>query len=76
MTATTSTRLKKVEIKHCPSLTETLKNLEIGVGNLFSTRDYKVQPVRNTASKLKKQGYDFAVTESGMVDQFIVTRLK
>lgn len=77
MTRTTATTpLKKVEIIQCPSLMETLRSFEIGVGNLFSIRDYKIQAVRNAASKLKKEGFDFLVTEKGMIDQFIVTRLQ
>lgn len=76
MTRTTTSKLKKVEIKYRPSLTETLKSLEIGVGNLFSIRDYKAAVVRSAATKLKSSGYGFSITEEGMIDEYIVTRLR
>ena len=71
-----TTKPKRVKIVRKPSIGETLKMLEIGRATLFTIRDWKTQAARVAASELKKKGYDFTITEEGMVDEYIVTRLK
>lgn len=59
-----------------PSASKTLISLEIGIPTLFKTSDFKAQHIRVVASELKsKKGYEFTVSEDGMVNSFIVTCL-
>jgi len=70
------TTTQRVKIVSKPSLSNTLKSIEIGVPTLFSTNQFKVQLARVAASELKrKEGYEFTVSEDGMVDEYIVTCL-
>lgn len=68
---------QKVKIISKPSASKTLMALEIGVPTLFMTEDFKTQVIRVAASELKtKKGYEFTVSEDGMVNEFIVTCTK
>jgi hypothetical protein len=67
---------QKVKIVSKPSLSYTLKSLEIGSPTLFANREFKVQVCRVAASELKKKGFEYKITEEGLVDEYIVTRLK
>lgn len=66
----------KVKIVSKPSLSQTLKSLEVGKPTLFQTSQFKTQPARVCATELKSKGYEFTITEDGMVNEYIVTRLK
>lgn len=72
----TKIKAKKLKVVTKPSLKETMKSLERGVPTKFSNRDFKMNSIRNAASTLKQKGYSFQVTETGMVDCCIVTRIK
>jgi len=67
---------KRVKIIRKPSLYDTLKGLPLGVPNKFHIRDFKTQAVRSSVTLLKRKGFDFTVSEAGMVEEYIVTRLK
>lgn len=71
------TRTVKVgKIVSRPSLNDTLRNLPLGKPQKFSVRQFKISGMRTAASTMKKQGYEFSVSEKGLVDEYIVTRLK
>lgn len=73
---TTKIKAKKLKVVSKPSLKETMKSLERGVPTKFEIHDFKLNSIRNAASTLKQNGYEFQVTETGMVDGCIVTRIK
>ena len=73
---TTTKQAKKLRIVTKPSLKETMKSLERGVPTKFEIKDFKMNSIRNAASTLKEKGYIFQVSETGMVDGCIVTRIK
>lgn len=66
----------KVKIVSKPSLSYTLKSLEVGKPTLFQTSQFKTQPVRVCATELKKKGFEFTITEDGLINEYIVTRKK
>ncbi len=66
-------KVNPVDIVEKKSLIETLKALPLDEPRLFSIHDFKLQPARQAISDLRKKGYEFKITEEGMVDQYIVT---
>lgn len=70
--------LTRVKIVRKPSLNETLKNLPLGEPRKFSVYDFKIQAVRGAISdfRTKKKTHDFTITEAGMVNEYIVTRIR
>lgn len=68
--------VKAGKIVSRPSIIETLKSLPLGKPHKFSVRQFKLSIVRTAASTMKKQGYEFIVSEKGLVDEYIVTRIK
>lgn len=67
---------KRGKIVSVPSLYETLRQMELGMPQKFSVRQFKVGAVRAAVSALRKKNFDFEVTEVGMLDEYVVTRLK
>lgn len=71
------TTTQRVKIVTKPSLSNTLKSMEVGIPTLFTISEFKVNLARVAASELKrKEGYEFTVSEDGMVDEYIVTCTK
>jgi len=68
--------IQNAKIVSKPSASKTLKSMEKGIPTLFSTNDIKCQVMRVAASELKKKGYEFEVSEDGMVHEYIVTCTK
>lgn len=58
------------------SATETLKSLKIDKPYKFPTSIFKSSTIRATVLRLKKRGYNFEVTEAGLINEVQVTRLK
>lgn len=58
------------------SITETLKNLPVKKPVLFPTSIFNAVTLRVMTRRLKKSGYDFKVTERGLINEVQVTRLK
>lgn len=68
---------QRVKIIRRPSLPATLKSMVIGVPYKLTNRDFKITAVRTKISELRKDGnYDYSITEAGMVDEYVVTRIK
>lgn len=67
---------KRVKIVSKPSLNNTLKSLPLGEPYKFQCTDFKTQSARIAVSGLRKKGYQFKLTEEGMVNEYVVTRLK
>jgi hypothetical protein len=65
-----------IKLKKTTTLTQQLRDMEIGKTAFVSDRDHKILTVRHIVLKLKKQGYDFFCTEKGLIDGIKVTRLK
>jgi hypothetical protein len=58
------------------SLKEQLLAMKIGEMVEVKNRTYKVPSIRVAVTKLRKEGYDFIVTEQGCIDCCKVTRVK
>lgn len=69
-------KVKPGKIISRPSLYDTMRHMRVGEARKFSTKQFKLSGVRVTASVMKKSGYEFTVSEQGLVDEFIITRLK
>lgn len=68
--------VQEAKIVRKPSLYATLKEMELRVPQRFSVRQFKVGNARTAVSELRKKGYDFEITEAGMIDEYVITRLK
>lgn len=58
------------------SLKDTLKDMSIFGVLIIENRKAKAATVRTTATELKKEGYQFFVSDKGRIDDVLVTRLK
>jgi hypothetical protein len=58
------------------SLKQQLLAMEIGEQVEVKTRTYKVTSIRVAVTRLRKDGFDFIVTEQGCIDCCKVTRVK
>lgn len=60
------------KIKREISATATLRSMKQGQSLNVRTRQIKTSIARATASKLKEEGYEFKITEAGLVDEFFI----
>ena len=67
----TTLKFKKVKL---PSAT--LREMKPGESLRFSTKEIKTTNLRSTASKLKKEGYLFRVSDKGLINETIVECIK
>lgn len=67
--------IAKIHTEKVASLPNTLRNMPIGREQVILSRVFSTGSIRKTASKLKAEGYEFVVSNRGMVDT-CVTRLK
>lgn len=58
------------------TLLDQLREMTLNVETEVKTKVFKVQTIRQAVSDLRKEGYDFIVTEKGCIDSCKVTRLK
>ena len=68
---TTTLKFKKIVL---PSAT--LRVMKPGMSLKISTEEVKTSILRMTASKLKKEGYLFRVSDKGLINETIVECLK
>ena len=68
---TTTLKFKKVVLPAA-----TLKEMKPGMTLKIATEDIKTNILRMTASKLKKEGYLFLVSDKGLINETIVECLK
>ena len=68
---TTTLKFKKTVL---PSAT--LREMKPGMSLKISTEEVKTSTLRMTASKLKKEGYLFLVSDKGLVNETIIECLK
>lgn len=68
--------IEKVKLVSKISPTETLRAMEIGIPVLIPRKYMKIYSIRTAATKLKSQGYEFSITEKGLIDDALVTRLR
>ena len=54
----------------------TLREMKPGMSLKLSTEEVKTNTLRGTATKLKKEGYLFFVSDKGLVNETIVECLK
>lgn len=64
------------EIKSKFKLTDFLKNMKLGEECKINTMAYKPSVVRSSIIRLNKAGFFFQLSEKGIPDGSIVTRLK
>ena len=67
----TTLKFKKVVL---PSAT--LREMKPGMSLKLSTEEVKTTTLRGTASKLRKEGYLFFVSDKGLINETIVECLK
>ena len=66
----------KAEIKLVFSPTKTLRAMKAGQTIKIPTKQIKTSAIRITATRLKKNGYSFHVSEEGLKDETLITCLK
>lgn len=57
------------------SLIETMRIMSVGDRISVKNGEFRIYSARNAASKLKKEGYSFDVTEKGNPDGFTIIRI-
>lgn len=67
---------EKAKIVNKPDLSATLMAMPIGKPQAIPTSLAKAVVVRNSAARLRQQGYGFTVSEAGRTTDTIVTRIK
>lgn len=68
--------MEKAKIVKKTCAAETLKKIPVGEKRIISIRDIKFSSMRTATYLLKKKGYLFKLSEKGLIDEYIVTRLK
>ncbi|OJV17802.1 MAG: hypothetical protein BGO30_07605 [Bacteroidetes bacterium 41-46] len=63
-----------MSIKKAKSLSEKLRTLPVGEWHIIKNAQYKASTVKNTVSRLKKDGYAFMLTEKGCPDYIKIQR--
>ena len=62
-------------IKKQKTLSERLRTLPSGEWVEIKNRDYKASTVRDAIGRLRKKGFVFEATESGLIDSIKVLRI-
>ena len=65
-----------LKFKKVVSPSATLRVMNTGMSMKLSTEDIKTSVLRSAASRLKKQGYLFRVSDKGLINETIVECLK
>ena len=58
------------------TLLDQLREMPLDVETEVKARVYKTHIIRQAVSDLRKEGYDFIVTEKGCIDSCKVTRIR
>ena len=58
------------------TLIDQLREMALDVETEVKAKVFKTQVIRKAVSQLRKEGYDFIVTERGCIDSCKVTRVK
>ncbi|WP_332457484.1 hypothetical protein [Petrimonas sp.] len=58
------------------SATATMRCMKVGELNMIPTRDIKLGAIKKAKDRLKKFGFEFYVSEAGLVNETKVIRLK
>ena len=66
----------KADLKRVVCPAKTLRGMTVGQTVKIPTKYIKSSALRVTASRLKKNGFSFHVSEEGLVDETLVTCLK
>ena len=57
-------------------VSDVLRDMEVGQRITVKNREAKYPSLCNAAYRLKAEGYVFAVSQRGLIDETLVTRLK
>lgn len=57
-------------------LKDSLREMPIHGFVIIKNRQFKANTIRTTATALKKEGFEFDVSDKGRIDDVIITRLK
>lgn len=71
-----SMNTKRPKLKKIVSPAATLRGMKAGTSVKIPTRYIKSPSLRTTATRLKKHGYAFHVTEAGLVNETLITCIK
>ncbi len=69
-------KMQKFKTKNVVLSTETLRGMKPDTSVTLSNDNVKTSTLRSTASKLKKEGYLFRISDKGMKNKTIVECLK
>lgn len=58
------------------SLKDTLRGMSVSEILIIENKKAKAATMRQTATELKKEGYQFFVSDKGRIDDVVVTRIK
>ena len=58
------------------SLKDTLRDMPVSGTLVIKNRTAKVATLRSTATELKKEGYDFFISDKHRIDDAVILRLK
>lgn len=68
--------MEQIKIIKSPNVSETLRNMEVGVKMIASKTALSINAVRSAASRLKYDGMSFTVEDIPQTNKFYVTRLQ
>lgn len=63
-------------IERPKTLLDQLREMTLNVETEVKSRIFKVSSIRQAVTDLRKEGYDFIVTEKGCIDSCKVTRIR
>ena len=66
----------KIVRKKVVSPIDTLRGFEVGQTSIIKTADLKGGVIRGAAKQLALKGYEYCVTEKGLINEVCVTRIK
>lgn len=69
------TKIDKM-IERPKTLLDQLREMTLNVETEVKSRIFKVSSIRQAVTDLRKEGYDFIVTEKGCIDSCKVTRIR
>lgn len=68
--------MEQVKIIKSPNISETLRNMAVGVKMVALKTKLSMSAVRSTASRLKDEGLAFTIEDEPLTNKFYVTRLQ
>jgi hypothetical protein len=68
--------MEQVKIINSPNISETLRNMTVGVKMIALKTKLSIGAVRSTATRLKDEGLAFTIEDESLSNKFYITRLQ